>query len=92
MTDHFFRGEGGEKEAGHQFSVIAESPPASFSPPSQKQQHTVIASPHPIFWAQCEDDRKYLHIMKLLNTFLHLLKFQIFTKSVIGRRNDEAIC
>jgi hypothetical protein len=43
MTDHFFEGEGGEKEAGHQFSIIAESLPASFSPPSQNQQHTVIA-------------------------------------------------
>ncbi|MCX6221264.1 MAG: hypothetical protein NTZ69_09755 [Bacteroidia bacterium] len=44
MTDHFFGGEGGEKEAGHQFSVIAESSPASFSLPSQNQQHTVIAT------------------------------------------------
>ncbi|MCL4482833.1 MAG: hypothetical protein M1445_09535, partial [Bacteroidetes bacterium] len=44
MTDHFFGGECGEKEAGHQFSVKAESPPASFSPHSQNQQHTVIAS------------------------------------------------
>jgi len=43
MTDHFFGGEGGEKEAVHQFSVIDVSPPASFSPPSQKQQYTVIA-------------------------------------------------
>jgi hypothetical protein len=92
MTDLFFGGEGGEKEAGHQFSVIAESPPTSFSPPSQKQQHTVIASEDPKIWPQCEDDRKYLHIMKLLNIFLYLLNFQIFTKSVIGRRNDEAIC
>jgi len=44
MTDHFFGGEGGEKEADHQFSVIAETPPASFSPPSQNQQHAVIAN------------------------------------------------
>ncbi|MCK9639000.1 MAG: hypothetical protein M0R39_03750 [Prolixibacteraceae bacterium] len=42
----FFGGEGGEKEAGHQFSAIAESPPASFSPPSQNPQPTVIARRH----------------------------------------------
>jgi len=30
-------------------------------------------------------------IMKLLNTFLYLFDFQNITKSVIGRRNDEAI-
>ncbi|MEK7718676.1 MAG: hypothetical protein AAB347_03575 [Bacteroidota bacterium] len=43
MTDHFFGGEVGEKEAGHQFSVIADSLSASFSPTSHNQQHTVIA-------------------------------------------------
>ena len=44
MTDPFFGGEGGEKEAGHQFLVIAVLPPASFSQSSQNQQHTVIAN------------------------------------------------
>jgi hypothetical protein len=44
MTDHFFGGEGGEKEAGDQFLIRRELQPASFSPPSHYQQLTVIAN------------------------------------------------
>ena len=67
----------------------------SFHPPLASSNDLVLLSSlrvsTQIFWAQCEDDRKYLHIMKLLNTFLYLFDFQNITKSVIGRRNDEAI-
>jgi hypothetical protein len=44
MTEHFFCGDGGEKEAGHQYQIKAHLQPASFSPPSHYQHQTVIAS------------------------------------------------
>jgi hypothetical protein len=44
MTDHFYSGEGWEKEADHQFLKKTELQPASFSQPSHHQQNTVIAS------------------------------------------------
>ena len=50
-------GAGGEKEADHQFSKLAESLPASFSPFSHDQRSTVIACPNPKIWPQWENDR-----------------------------------
>ena len=43
MTDHFFGGDGWEKETGGDSAVTENWWPASFSQPSQNQQHTVIA-------------------------------------------------
>jgi len=43
--------EGGEKEAGHQFSIIAELLPASFSPPSPPKKWSVIANTRYEVWS-----------------------------------------
>jgi len=44
MTEHFFGGECGVKEADHQSHLKTQLQPASFSSPSHYQQHSVIGS------------------------------------------------